>query len=119
MINIILVITIAPSGPPTGVSVKILSSSSIIVHWEPSTEPINGYIVLYAEDELVEIEDGKSLSAKLTDLIEGNVYKISVLSYIDLPSEQSEPISIVLDSEPNTCKSSLLMFRLYTFYRQY
>ena len=82
-----------------------MSSSSIIVHWEPSAEPINGYIVLYAEDELIETEDVKSLSAKLTDLIEGNIYNISVLSYIDLPSEQTKPISILLQYSPTiTCK---------------
>ena len=94
-----------------------MSSSSLIVHWEPSAEPINGYIVLYAEDKLVEIHDAKALSAKLIDLIEGNVYKIFVLSYIDLPSEQTGPISIVLDSEPNTCKSSLLI-NVSFLYRQ-
>ena len=83
-----------------------MSSSSIIVYWELSTETVNGYIVLYAaEDQLIEVDDGKSRNLTIVGLAEGNIYNISVLSYIDLPSEMTTPISILLQYSPTiTCK---------------
>ena len=82
-----------------------MSSSSIIVQWEPSTETVNGYIVLYAaEDQLIEVDDGKSRNLTIVGLAEGNIYNISILSYIDLPSEMTTPISFLLQYPTITCK---------------
>ena len=77
----------------------------MVVHWQRPTESVNGYIVVYSGGVPIEVDDGDLLSVKLIGLIEGNVYNVAVMSYIDLPSEKTNPITIVLEySETSNCK---------------
>ena len=77
----------------------------MVVHWQRPTESVNRYIVAYSGGIPIEVDDGDLLSVKLIGLIEGNVYNVAVMSYIDLPSEETNPITIVLEySETSNCK---------------
>ena len=86
-------ITLAPSGSPKGLTVDTITSDSITVSWQ-SVDSVTGFGVVYNEG-FQQVTDGTSV-ATINGLTRGQLYDISVFSYIDLGSSPVT-LSILLD----------------------
>ena len=75
-----LLISPAPSQPPSGVSATILSSSNLSISWM-SVSGVDGYIVYYNGGEAVLIEGQDSINRMLNGLNKGTTYTVDVYGY--------------------------------------
>ena len=75
---------------------KILSSSSLSISWIPPAGVVEGYIIQYSgiDPQLI---NGDTLSYMLEGLTPGMIYQFSVFTYIDLPSSESNEVTVLLD----------------------
>ena len=90
-------LSLAPSQPPSGLSVTILSSSSLSISWM-SVSGVDGYIVYYNGGEAVLIEGQDSTNRTLNGLIKGTTYTVDVYSYGGFYSVASRAsIAVVFD----------------------
>ena len=88
---------IVASSPPCKLSAIIVSSSSVLVSWNPLSD-VTGYIIHYSpggQSELLNRTDASN--NVLGGLIQGTTYQINVYSYRDLPSESSSDLSVLWD----------------------
>ena len=88
---------VVPSGPPTNLSVKILSSSSLSVSWIPPIGVVEGYIIQYSGIDPLLINGRDTLSDILEGLTKGMTYEFHVFAYRDLPSTEYNKVTVLLD----------------------
>ena len=88
---------VAPSGPPNNLSVKILSSSSLSINWVPPSGVVEGYIIQYSGIDPQLINGGDTHSDILEGLTQGVIYEFNVFAYSDLPSSESNKVTVLLD----------------------
>ena len=91
---------LAPSGPPTGLSVDIISSSTLTVGWTSPSGDADGYVIQYSPGEESQLVEGGGIgNTVLNGLSLGLEYQIRMFAYRDLPSGLSEYIMVLLDGE--------------------
>ena len=96
LFSIISFFTVA-SSPPGELSATIVSSSSVLVSWNPLSD-VTGYITHYTPDGQSELLNRTDASNNvLGGLIQGTTYQINVYSYKDLLSESSSDLSVLWD----------------------
>ena len=93
-------LTAAPSGPPGNVTAQAIGNNQARVTWTPPAN-VSGYQVLYTTNtssdvNSVNIEDPNAVEHILGNLSVGVRYSIRVVAYANLPSEQSDPVNVVL-----------------------
>ena len=77
---------------------KILSSSSLSINWVPPSGVVEGYIIQYSGIDPQLINGGDTLSDILEGLTQGVTYQFNVFAYSDLPSSESNKVTVLLDS---------------------
>ena len=78
-------------------SVKILSSSSLSINWVPPSGVVEGYIIQYSGIDPQLINGGDTLSDIQEGLTQGVIYEFIVFAYSDLPSTESNKVTVLLD----------------------
>ena len=82
-----MIFIIAPSTSPQGVSITVLTNTSISISWSvPSNNGINGFIVAVTPNGPVTQFNSSVLQTTVTNLTPNTVYTIIVYSYKDLLS---------------------------------
>ena len=95
----------APSGPPTNITAGVAGSNGVMVSWVPQPgDPVRGYLVFYRRNDSTEesydnVEDPAATYYIIQNLDVEIEYFISVVAYVDLPSERSELVTVRLDGE--------------------
>ena len=78
-------------------SVKILSSSSLSINWvPPPLGGVEGYIIQYSGIDPQLINGGDTRSDILEGLTQGVIYEFNVFAYSDLPSSESNKVTVLV-----------------------
>ena len=92
----------APSGPPFNIQAYILNETSINVNWTVSSG-VNGYVIVFIDST----GNRNAISTTETEIVISNLplntFNISVYSYEDILSVNSEQTLLVIKC-PSTCK---------------
>ena len=99
IVSFVLLLSLAPSQPPSGLSAIILSSSSLSISWM-SVPGVDGYIVYYNGGEAVLIKGQDSTNRMLNGLVKGTTYTVDVYSYEGFYSTASRAsIAVLFDGK--------------------
>ena len=77
---------------------EILSSSSLSINWIPPLGVVEGYIIQYSGIDPQLINGGDTLSDILEGLTQGVTYQFNVIAFSDLPSSESNKVTVLLGS---------------------
>ena len=93
----LFLLNIVAYSPPTGLSARISSHSILTVSWSPLSD-VKGYILHYNPNgKVIIVNGGESSSGNIDVPTQGTTYQINVYSYMDLPSESSNVITVLYD----------------------